>query len=180
MREILFKGKRKDNGEWVEGRLFADDVIVPCGQNFILEANCLYEGDKPIIGYYVDEETVGQFTGLTDKSGKKIFEGDIVKCKHTIRLSETKEEILRIKKPRRTYGLQAVEIDFQPFSLGNECNLYDVIYYRNYIVKSDIKAQRTKLQNGSDFHFLTASYVNYHDIEIIGNIHDNPELLKVE
>lgn len=132
MREILFRGKRKDNGEWVEGRLLADDVIVPCGQDFILEANCLYAGDKPIIGYKVYKKTVGQFTGLPDKNRKKIFEGDILKT-----------------------------------SNSNCCIWY--VDYKNSAFCAN--------QANANYACELSEFISTEEVEVIGNIHDNPELL---
>lgn len=83
-REILFRGKRLDNGEWVEGHLlsFKAGQINP-NRSFILP---FASSVRVELGFYtfggfveVDPDTVGQYTGLTDKFNRKIFEGDLLR-----------------------------------------------------------------------------------------------------
>lgn len=127
MREILFRGKRAGNGEWVEGYYY-------------VETGCLIKEKPSLISTtasLVIPETVGQFTGLTDKNGNKIFEGDIVEI--TVPLKDTKPII-------------------------KKCEVY--FCERGFCVK-----WQTSNYSLSDF----APCV---DIEVIGNIYDNPEWLK--
>ena len=129
MREILFRGKRIDNGEWVEGGYRHEKVGEYFTAVFIIEplTSGVWEHHR------VDPSTVGQYTGLTDKNGKRIFEGDIV-----VGRDYTDED-----------GYGVVEWYDGAFEVGNGewCGTFHENYY------------------GKEF-------------EVIGNIHDNPELLK--
>ena len=71
MREILFRGKRVDNGTWAYGDL------LHCDDEMEIDSESLGEN-----GGYIIPETVGQYTGLCDRNRKKIFEGDIVETKY--------------------------------------------------------------------------------------------------
>lgn len=123
MREILFRGKRIDNGEWILGG------YAKCNnRHYILPDIDLIRGEWVFKNIEVIPETVGQYTGLTDKNGKKIFEGDIV-------------------KNSRDVGL---------------------LYYKEKNSAFTVK--------GWEYGYWL--WHDKEDIEVIGNIYDNPELLQ--
>ena len=132
MREILFRGKTKETGEWKYGFVAKHKYYSETEGVFVIE-------DEE--GYWasVIPETIGQFTGLTDKNGVKIFEGDIIK--RTIHCSY------------RNDGM-AYDVLFQVPGIQE--------LYGNKIEKDDA--------NNSVDLWETS-------FEVIGNIHDNPELL---
>jgi uncharacterized phage protein (TIGR01671 family) len=142
MREILFRGKRVDNGEWVEGLLFTYN-----GNHCIqLEGiGCDDYGLYPRCYAEIITESISEFTSLTDKNGKKIFEGDIVLFEDE---SPSNYEYHDCTEMR----CGEIKFDDGEFCLTNRIavEMGDLIY------------------NGKL------------DGEIVGNIHDNPELLKGE
>ena len=139
MREILFRGKRLDNGEWVEGYLYKRIVhLSGFHQNVVVDAIEVSDGENPLgISYYtISPDTVGQYTGLCDKNDKKIFEGDIVE--------------------RRAF-----------------CGGY--VWKKCFLVEWNESFPGWWEYRCSQFYSMLDG-----NCEVIGNIHDNPELLKGE
>ena len=143
MREILFRGKRIDNGEWVIGNyikathhwhnngIHEDWIATDTIQN---GGWCNVRGKHAVV-----PETIGQYTGMRDKNGKKIFEGDIVIC-----------TIVGIREAVKHKGV----VEYLEDSFGVN-------------IKGIVPAQKClafSMKNG--------------EVKVIGNIHDNPELLK--
>lgn len=131
MREIKFRGKRYGDGAWVYGYYVGKDTIIPFGEvNFDLG----FIDTSPC--YEVIPDTIGQFTGLHDKNGKEIYEGDIIKSG-------------------------------------------DVAHYVGYI--EDQAMFVANIISGNplmDYCSIFQNWIDKYNKVIVGNIHDNPELLK--
>ena len=156
MREILFKAKRKDNGEWVEGLLWKKKY--KSNKIFI---SCFPDKDDNEEVYVVDENTICQYTGLTDKNGNKIWENDILLQKTTEK-HWCSWECMGIVR----YG----EMDWSEEWLGHK----SVGFY--------IEPIKRKGNTKSIYYGICQEYMTdkYFPIEVIGNIFDNPELMKGE
>ena len=159
MREILFRGKaiNRDkkhhntnykNGDWVYGlitRLYDESFeLLPAEMR----------NQDGVNGIEIDHRTIGQYTGLTDKNGKKIFEGDIVKFIHK--------------------GKPKFNDDFPfNFEVGEP-------YSRNYKIEyiNTFASYGLRFINGSIHFPCKQSTLLMYDCKVIGNIHDNPELLE--
>lgn len=148
MHEILFRGKRMDNGEWVKGYLICPE----------------FDKSRAYIGYLFPDDdhdldvaevassTVGRFTGLTDKNGVKIFEGDIIRWHDNTELS---------------VGGQIAEVCFGKYRDADSA--FDDVYAIGFYLRT------------SGGECVTICWLDEYqnDFDIIGNIYDNPELLEV-
>ena len=134
MRDILFRGKT-DKGKWVKGvPFFEEERCYIIEELFICdEYDCTGAVNSMVI-----PETVGQYIGLTDKNGKKVFEGDIVRCGEW---NGSRKYLVEMDEDRRGW---------YPFACGDGCGCCE----------SETESPKNS--------------------EIIGNIHDNPDLLKGE
>ena len=142
MREILFRGKT-DDGEWVYGSFCMDareQFNGLCGVDGFIR---LYDKAKgKMQTYEVDRETVGQYTGMKDKNGKRIFDGDIV--------------------AQNWYDYDEPRDD----SFGK-------------VVFCEYDCSFSVMDVNKDGFMPLGRCGSYHwEVEVIGNIHDNPELLK--
>ena len=132
-REILFRGKQVDTNNWVEGSLILLKRL--CGIGYYINQISSILCQLP-----VDFETVGKFTGLTDKSGKRIFEGDIMKSW----LIDHSREWIHV-------------VEWRDLSWHFKCTW---------------ASDRITMFSATMLHSKNC-------FEVIGNIHDNPELLNI-
>ena len=132
MREIKFRGKRINNGEWVYGYLIGNDVIV----GDIVEFSDEYFNTE--FWYKVDPKTVGQYTGLKDRNGQEIYEGDILRDQES----------------------------------------YDEIYYYK-VIWHEANACFYFKDCFGDYECFQGEDLYLNQIEVIGNIYENPELPEV-
>ncbi|EAD8859513.1 hypothetical protein AK904_02660 [Listeria monocytogenes] len=146
MRAIEFRGKRIDNGEWVYGNLmqFEDSATFIFADERKGASTLTYAHFIINNMHAIDEKTRGQYTGLKDKNGKKIFEGDIV----------------------------AISSDGV-----HEFNSLVEYFSEDGYSAFDIKVPSTCYFDSNVFSEVLMS--GFYEIEVIGNIHENLELLEV-
>lgn len=145
-RDIVFRGKQINTGEWFFGNLFDKDIN---GKTHITTTNrgCLN----------IDPETVGQFTGLTDKNGNKIFEGDVLKF-----VGGTCDFFVKSAYGHRHEKGTIFTVKWFPSG------------YTLYESKTKNPSCPNCWSNIGNYDFWN----NSRSFEVIGNIHDNKELLK--
>ena len=162
MREIEFRAKRTDNNEWVYGNYvqWLDFENKPINSSIVRNITTINPVDKTIKQdiYKVDINTLGQYTGLKDKNGTKIFEGDIVKLTRT-----------HIHAPTTSFHNKDL-VSLHKIYWDEEKHAF---YQRHFNIESE------RFIGGGSLVF-NDERADENIIEIVGNIWDTPELLKGE
>lgn len=130
MKQILFRGQRADNRKWIEGFYFYKDRTQQHAIHCSSRMGVLTDNEFEVI-----PETIGQFTGLTDKNGKEIFKGDVL-------------------------------------IWGGDRGAFFEVFWHDYECRYSLRVHWQGNRCGG----YVPSFDANHSFEIIGNIHDNPEL----
>ena len=159
----LFRAKRADNAEWVEGNYECDpdgDNHYICGFDCYLSENGL---EREFFTHEVNKDTICQCTGLNDKNGRLIWENDIVKFDDEVWSSSY-----------TSCGTEYDSCEVENYGVVGYCDYearYDFVKY-----KFNENSVEADLHENHDIEFV--DFLKEH--EVVGNIFDNPELLKVE
>lgn len=160
MREILFRGKRTDNDEWVSGYYvckkrpyFKDKGVnlehLICRNLEIENGDCKQFVDTIMTAHLVDPETIGQYTGLTDKNGKKIFEGDIINV-----TPDVTNRLMDVRWNDETLSWELTDVGTPAFGINHIFNTIDL---------AELEVESCY---GERIPF------------IVGNVYDNPEMME--
>lgn len=158
MREILFKAKRKDNSEWVEG-YYAKLGYGKNVKHFIIQNVYLQEDISYFEDIEIDPDTICQFTGLTDKNGKRIWENDIL-------IGHGNDRDLS----KVSFGKFYV-IDVETLNKVDE-----VVGWHTEVIETDALSKCEPFCLPMP---LTEFYIKRSEFEVYGNIFDNADLLEV-
>lgn len=139
-RDILFRAKRLDNGEWVEG------YVVNYGFTGQEKWHIVASYASDLYAFEIDVKTICQYTGLTDKNGRKIWEGDVVKLTRNIGYNGVKGMLFEI-------------------------------YFNTYLCHFALTKSYTSYPRNGQHDYMTLSGRKAKDMEVMGNIFDNPELI---
>lgn len=166
MRDILFRGKRERDGKWIEGSsLYDPDLELSQINGF--EYACTAEGlQRTQFCEIVDPETVGQYIGLSDINGSDIFKGDIVRI--------LDHQVGYVVEECGAYGIAVspyIDWDYLDSKIAEitGCNNEPYFCYNdNFISFWELMWNYNREEDSCDV------------VEVIGNIHDNPELLHLD